>query len=491
MTNKLVRAVVYLQNYHSGINEHINDFLQFCAVKIKNESTWKVAEAFIDDDQNFPDFQLKKLIRECQNKSIDVILTSSISKFGGSLKKSIEIINDLIAKDIRIIFLEDDIDSSSPSDQDILEKLKRTVEVENRLLSIHKKWSFDKKIEQDAPFFARILGYNRVDGKWVIIPEEAALVRKVFKLYLDGKTPLEISRSFIDEKHKKVNGRIDWTSTAIKSILANERYTGDVLCRKSLIKGYSSGGIKKEQYLIKNHHKPIISRKDFEMANAILNGVGTETKRYSRNNYPLSTRFKCNICSSNFQRYQNRYSIFWRCGNHIKSKSLCPMTSVKEERVKKVLIKAFFEKFDPLTNSIDRLIDFLEQAEIYKEDKITPLSDKIDKLIKKENSLALEGSHHGLEKVKLDKEKAELIMLNCSKTINLIEKDYPIRSSAISTLQDLVDNDKYSTNTLRVALDDLWFLRAFFISVSAHSDYSYEIHWIDDDVSQIELDTED
>ena len=61
---------------------------------------------------------------------------------------------------------------------------------------------------------------------------------------------------------------------------------------------------------------------------------------------------------------------------HIKSKYLCPMTSLEEELIKEAMINGFFDKFDDELKDFTLLIDFLNSVETFKEDKINPLYEK-------------------------------------------------------------------------------------------------------------------
>jgi len=314
------------------------------------------------------------------------------------------------------------------------------------------------------------------------------IVREAFKLHLEGLSLLQIARRFISKKYKKANGRMDWTPTAIKNIIKNERYTGDVLCRKTVSDEDVAAGltVKKKQYLIKDHHEGIISHGDFEKANKLLwQGVKGED-RGDIPKYPLSRKLKCNLCGANYQRSQNRNQVFWRCGTHTKSKSLCPMTGINEEYVKKAMLKAFFDKFNDGVKDFRILIDFLREAETFKDDYINPLAERINQIIEEENHIVLHGNLNNLEKLKSEKVEIEELLSDRTKTLKIIEKDYSIRMKAIRKLNDLMDKVG-SVSDLRESLNDFWLIRAFMIQVTIHSDELYVIEWINNEHSVVEI----
>ncbi len=488
MTTKSVKVAVYLQDYYLDDSNEQNKAEKSLIEYIKNEPSWEFAGAFSDNDRNYPSYHLERLVREAKKGSIEIILAGSLSKFNESLNNALESINKILSMDIRIIFFEEGIDSDTTVGKMLLRKLRSTLAIENKIASVNRKWTFDKMFEKGEPIFVRLLGYKKVDKEWVVIPEEAEIVKEAFKLQLEGLSLLQIARRFIVKKYKKANGRMDWTPGAIKYILENERYTGDALCRKTISDEDVDVGltIKKEQYLIRDHHEAIISHEDFEKANKLLwQGIKGDD-RGDINQYPLSKKLKCELCGANFQRYQNRDKDFWRCGTHTKSKSLCPMTSLKEELVKKAMLNAFFDKFKDELKDFRLLIEFLKSAEAFKVDKINPLSDKIDDLIKEENNIVLHGDLDKLESLKEEKAEVENLLSDRTMTLKLIEKDYGARMKAIGILNELIDKEGMLSD-LRGALNDLWLLRPFIVRISVQSRYSYDIQWIDEEHNILEL----
>ncbi|MDF1616125.1 recombinase family protein [Petrocella sp. FN5] len=486
---KSVKVAVYLQDYYSeDSEEQLNKAEKTIIEYINNEPTWEYKGAFKDSDRNFPSYHLERLVREAKKKSIEIILVGSLSKINESLNNAMDTIHEILSMGIRIIFFEEGIDSSTSEGKMLLEKLRSTLAIEKKLASVSRKWTFDRMFEKGNVIFVRLLGYKKIDDQWVIIPEEAEIVREAFKLHLEGLSLLQIARRFISKKYKKANGRMDWTPTAIKNIIKNERYTGDVLCRKTVSDEDVAPGltIKKKQYLVKDHHEGIISHEDFEKANKLLwQGVKGED-RGDIPKYPLSRKLKCNLCGANFQRSQSRDKVFWRCGTHTKSKSLCPMTGINEEYVKKAMLKAFFDKFNDGVKDFRILIDFLREAETFKDDYVNPLAERINQIIEEENHIVLHGDLNKLEELKSEKVEIEALLRDRTKTLMGIEKDYTVRMKAIGILNELIDKGG-SVPDLREALNDFWLLRAFIVQVTIHSDELYDIEWINNEHSGVQI----
>ena len=118
-------------------------------------------------------------------------------------------------------------------------------------------------------------GYNALpNGKLVINDDEAKVVRWIFNHYLAGDSLGKIATSLEKQGILSPTGKAQWNRETISKLLSNEKYVGSVLLQKSV--SYYGTQFKndgeQQQILIKNHHKAIITVKDFknvqEMKNA-------------------------------------------------------------------------------------------------------------------------------------------------------------------------------------------------------------------------------
>ena len=81
--------------------------------------------------------------------------------------------------------------------------------------------------------YKQFLGYEKgEDGTPVINEEEAAIVRLIYKLFLEGKTPAGICRYLEQQGIPTPSGKQKWSQTTVDSILSNEKYKGDALLQK-------------------------------------------------------------------------------------------------------------------------------------------------------------------------------------------------------------------------------------------------------------------
>jgi len=168
----------------------------------------------------------------------------------------------------------------------------------------------------------------------MIVPEQAEIVKQIFADTLAGKSTHEIAKRLNEQGVvTKKGGR--WTPGTINGIIGNEKYTGDVLFQKtytdnSFNRHQNRGEV--DQYLMQNHHEAIISREEFERANAVLKqrgrekGNGHDTGRY-QNRYGFSGRIYCGECGGKYKRRlhykpSGQYAA-WTCVTHLEDKKSC------------------------------------------------------------------------------------------------------------------------------------------------------------------------
>lgn len=139
----------------------------------------------------------------------------------------------------------------------------------------------------------------------------------------------------------KRNGR--WADTTIRGMLSNEKYVGDCLFQKT----YSDSRFRRHhnhgeatQYMSRDHHPAIITRKDFDAVQQLINqraaekGVEKGSNKY-QSRYAFSGKIICGECGDTFKRRINRCTEYkyavWCCNTHIKDKEKCHILFIRED----------------------------------------------------------------------------------------------------------------------------------------------------------------
>jgi site-specific DNA recombinase len=145
------------------------------------------------------------------------------------------------------------------------------------------------------------LGYEKGEnGKPVINEQEAAVVRLIYRLFLDGKTPAGICRQLEAEGVSTPSGRHQWSQTTVNSILSNEKYKGDALLQKKFTVDFLTKKMKTNegevpQYYVEGSHAAIISPVEFDRVQAEIARRKLLGRSYSGNSV-FSSKLVCADC---------------------------------------------------------------------------------------------------------------------------------------------------------------------------------------------------
>ena len=386
--------------------------------KIKNNAEWTLAGIFADEGitgtqaKKRPEFL--KMIRLCRQGKIDMILTKSLSRFARNTVDSLKYIRDLKALGIAIVFEKENINTLETDTEMMLTIMSCFAQAESESISKNVSWGIRQSFKNgNVPMqYARLLGYRKgADGNAEIVPEEAEIVKEIFRQYLDGSSMEQIADRLSKKGLTTKGSGSPYRKIVIQRILTNEKYTGDALLQKTYITDCITKKSRKNNgelpmYLVKDHHEPIISHDDFnrvqeEMARRSAKRsiadklTKTEQGKYSAK-YALSELLICGECGSHYRRVtwtaKGFKEIKWRCINRIQyGKKKCHNSpTVDEQPLHKAIISAineFYEVKDDvakaLRESITEVLDpNLNGSVQAAQQRIDELAHNIDELIR-------------------------------------------------------------------------------------------------------------
>jgi len=472
---------------------------------IRSTPGWKMVDIYTDQGRSGTSMAKRpgfnRMIRHAYEKKIDIILCKSVSRFARNVLDAINTIRELTELGVRIIFDKENIDTGDMASEFILTMLSATAQEESRSISENINWALEKRYERGEPVFVRKLGYQKNEQKeWIIIEEEADIVREAFEEALNGKTPAQIAKQFIKKRYKKINGRTDWTSTTVRLMLLNRDYTGDVICQKYYTESYLShkrvaNNGERNQYFIENHHEPIVSRETFEAVQRELERRKKPNKNKKVNRYPLSSRIQCGKCGGNLHRFICKGVVRWRCENNVRSKELCTMGSIKEDVIREAMQDAFLERYRlaRFMYDMERMKKDLTRAVAARDFSYNRLRLDLEQILLEENIALINAN--GSEAESTDEKLEELASKRASveKELKvkedwweLLDQDFAFREEAKTKLMEL-DAVRDPSKQLQKELQNISFLRAWVVRVKAITPMSFCMHWIDDKETIVDL----
>lgn len=312
-------------------------------------------EALTGTKDNRENFQ--KLLAECRAGRIDLVITKSISRFARNTVTLLETVRELKGLGVDVWFEEQNVHSLSADGELMLTILASYAQEGSFSASENKKWQIQKDFEQGKVGSITILGYKRnKDGVLEIVPEEAEIIRMIFNDYLSGMGKQAIANKLHGLQIPTKGGGL-WTAGAIKRILKNEKYCGDLLLQKSFRENHitkkkieNSGQL--PQFYVEGAHEPIIDREIFLAVQELLKENQRFTPSVSTTNtYPLTGIIKCGCCRKYYRRKVQPYRVTWICWTYnARGKN----TVLPQSRYPKIFCMKSAVRFYSLMSSIMR-----------------------------------------------------------------------------------------------------------------------------------------
>ena len=216
----------------------------------------------------------RQMVQDAIDAKVDLILCKSLSRWARNTVDALETIQILKSQGVRILFEEDNIDTSECGMIMRVAMGSAIAQQESRSISENIKWTYRKRAEYGifVPSKRRYFGYNTDDGRF--IPDEnAKYVRMMFEWYAEGKDAQAIADELKARGVFTVSGS-PFTRSAVRRILENEIYVGDIWIGKTPSVDVITGAKDKEQYeqYIENHHIGIIDRELWKEVQRIHEG---------------------------------------------------------------------------------------------------------------------------------------------------------------------------------------------------------------------------
>jgi site-specific DNA recombinase len=326
------------------------------------------------------------MLKKAYRGEIDYIITKSISRLSRNVLDTLTIIRSLKAKDINIYFEKENLNLLETEKEIDIAFNGVLAQEESRNLSENVQWGYKRKFERGDDFVGKVpMGYKRDNDEWIVVPEEAEIIRKIYQLYLEGSTLQQIKEYLEDHHIKTATEKETWATAVIQKILKNEKYKGDSLLQKTYTKDFITGkksmnAGQRECYYITNSHPAIITAEIFDKvqeemskrARLVRKEDGTVESSTSKYNgkYLLGNLLVCGDCGASYRRRTERGKVVWRCATRIEEgKDSCSYSQTIDEKwVQIILGEKICENGvyneEVVRNKVDRIFVFSKSLEI-------------------------------------------------------------------------------------------------------------------------------
>lgn len=316
--------------------------------------------------------EFQRMIDDCNNGKIDIVLTKSIQRFARNTVDLLNTVRHLKDIGVEVRFEKEHISSLSEDGELLLTLLASFAQEESRSISENIKWATVKRFEQGIPNGRfQIYGYRWEGDHLVIQPEEAEIVRLIYDNFLKGLSAESTEKQLEEMGVKSLKGG-HFGNTSIRQILGNITYTGNLLFQKEYVVDPISKKSKKNngelpQYWVENTHEPIISMDTYQAVQdekARRRALGVFAN-WSIPTTCFTSKIKCGNCGKSYQRSgrcrkrDSSYKV-WICGTRRKTGNQdCVAKDIPENTLKQVCAEVLgLADFDEqiFSEQIERII---------------------------------------------------------------------------------------------------------------------------------------
>ncbi len=348
---------------------------------IKSNPDWTFVDVYTDEGISGTNTKhragFNKMIQDALAGKIDLIITKSISRFARNTVDTLTNVRILKEHNVEVYFEKENIYTFDSKGEVLITIMSSLAQEESRSISENVTWGHRKRFSDGkvSLAYSSFLGYEKgpdKDHPLVIVEEQAAIVRKIYTMFIDGKTPLTIAKTLTDEGIPTPAGKDRWGSAVIESILTNEKYKGSALLQKKFTVDFLQHKMKDNngevpQYYIEHSHDAIIPPEDWELVQLEMARRKSLGRRYSGNSV-FGARLICEDCGGFFgTKTWNSTSKYkrtiWQCNDKFKDKNRrCTTPHLNENDIMVRFIKAYNTLISDRENILDdcrRMMDVL------------------------------------------------------------------------------------------------------------------------------------
>ena len=347
---------------------------------IHSNNRWKFAGSYIDDGisgmhaDKREEFQ--RMLKDAKLGKIDMIITKEISRFARNTLDSIQYTRELLSYGVCVWFQNDGINTIDDDSEFRLTIMAGVAQDEIRKLSSRIKFGHAQSIKNGVVLGHRMYGYSNHQGKLELIPEEADMVRMVFRDYASGISTPRIEKKLWNMGYRSFKGG-KISRDVIKNIIRNPKY-----------KGYYCGGkvkivdmfTKKQEFLPQSEWvmfkddgsrvPQIIDEITWEKANAYLRERG-EAIKSRKTSFKSENIFTGKLFCANDgapywmkQHYiRGKEDVRWVCSYKIKNGAAsCDSFGLAESELKEVIAELINKSSENIDSILEEYFEILQSS---------------------------------------------------------------------------------------------------------------------------------
>ena len=372
-TSRRKRRVAAYARVSTNSEEQVTSYeaqVDYYTKYIQSRPDWEFVKVYTDEGITGTNTKhrdgFNEMIEDALAGKIDLIITKSVSRFARNTVDSLITVRKLKEKGIEVYFEKENIYTLDSKGELLITIMSSLAQEESRSISENITWGKRKFFADGKVYlpYKSFLGYEKgEDGLPKIVPEEANIIRLIYSMFLDGKTPYAIASILTESGIPTPRQKAVWKASTIESILTNEKYKGAALLQKTFTVDFLTKKMKTNegevpQYYIEDSHEPIILPREFEVVQAEMARRKGVKGNYSGNTI-FASRIICGDCGEFFGskvwHSTDKYrKVIYRCNYKYADKNRrCETPHLTEQEIK----DAFIAVFNTLMADKDAVLD--------------------------------------------------------------------------------------------------------------------------------------
>jgi site-specific DNA recombinase len=317
---------------NTSMEKQEDEIIKYCEV-----NDIELVDVYADDLKSGTSFKGRDGFIEMYNRvlkeeeEIDYIIVYKQDRLSRDSLDTLYFMKQLNAIDKHLICIADSVNTEDPTAKILVHVLSLVAELEREFIAIRTNSGMEKRAENGEFLGGKIYGYEVINKKLSILPNEARIVKYIFDKYVSENWGYKKIAGNLNIQGVKTKNEKNWQTTAIKTILQNQIYIGNIKWRGKYTKG---------------KHTPIIEQTLWDQAMTVMQARSFLPEKLHPGSYPLSGLLRCPQCKGVMvQGNSNAKNKYYQCNkNKCSGSSVCKSNLVKKEYAEEYVLQDFLHR---------------------------------------------------------------------------------------------------------------------------------------------------
>lgn len=397
MMSAILRRVAAYARVSTDSEEQLTSYeaqVDYYTRYIRSRFDWQFVDVYTDEGISATNTKRRdgfnRMVKDALDGKIDLIVTKSVSRFARNTVDSLTTVRKLKDAGVEVYFEKENIWTLDSKGELLITIMSSLAQEESRSIFENVTWGQRKRFADGKVSipYGQFLGYCKgADGLPEIVPEEAEIVRSIYRMCIEGMSTNAIAKRLTQQGIPTPAGKQVWQRATVESILRNEKYKGSALLQKKFTVDFLQKKMKVNegevpQYYVEHSHAAIIDPEEWERVQLELTCRKNSTRRTNCNS-PFAGKIICGDCGEIFGskvwHSNSKYRrIIWRCNAKYEAGKHCRTPHLYEDNLKQHFITALSQLLADRTALLEdgrlirrELLDFTaldaESADILRE----------------------------------------------------------------------------------------------------------------------------